>query len=66
VHQRVEDVVNAWRDGVAMLDGSPVRQCRLGGRRTTVLIGDGQAAFRLPAFQRQRRLPRLTGIAGAR
>jgi hypothetical protein len=21
VHQRVEDVVNAWRDGVAMLDG---------------------------------------------
>jgi hypothetical protein len=23
VHQRVEDVVNAWRDGGAMLDGKP-------------------------------------------
>ncbi len=23
VHQRVEDIANAWRDGVAMLDGKP-------------------------------------------
>lgn len=37
VHQRVEDVLNAWRDGVAMLDGQRSRRSACRDQTPTVL-----------------------------